>query len=341
MKQAFLAGGPLWIFVKCVTIVFTLVAVSQLLPGPNRQVPGYQARPLRAMLIWAGSLVAAAALAVGCATAVSHVQQQPDPDAAPLNPDVAHPSIALGFFAPGVNTSWKPEAQFTAETGAPVSYVLSYSAWPAAPFNGEFAAEVSSHGAVPVIQILPHVPLSEVADGKLDAQVRSYADEARSFGHPVDLSFAPEANGNWYKWGYGHTSPATWVAAWRHMVTVFRQQHASNVTWLWTVNVPFPHSGAVSDYWPGDAYVGMVGLDGYYAHPTDTFANLFGPLIREVRALTSKPIFVSETAAGPDSGKQRETQIRGLFTGVKADHLTGFLWFDEAQTRALTTRTGD
>ena len=27
------------------------------------------------------------------------------------------------------------------------------------------------------------------------------------------------------------------MAAWRHIVTVFRQQGADNVTWLWTVNI--------------------------------------------------------------------------------------------------------
>ena len=44
-------------------------------------------------------------------------------------------------------------------------------------------------------------------------------------------------NGTWYSWGYQHTSPAAFVAAWRHIVTVFRAVGAWNVTWLWTVNV--------------------------------------------------------------------------------------------------------
>jgi beta-mannanase len=61
------------------------------------------------------------------------------------------------------------------------------------------------------------------------------------------LSFAPEANGNWYRWGWSHTPPAVWVAAWRHVVTLFRSLKARNAIWVWTVNISFPHSGPVAN----------------------------------------------------------------------------------------------
>ena len=77
--------------------------------------------------------------------------------------------------------------------------------------------------------------------------------------------------------------------------------------------------------------MGIVGIDGYYARPSDTFSSVFGAVIGQVRKLTSKPVLISETANGPDSGAQRETQIRRLFAGVKSDHLLGFVWFDQAQ----------
>jgi hypothetical protein len=44
-------------------------------------------------------------------------------------------------------------------------------------------------------------------------------------------------NGYWYPWGHKHASPSAWIAAWRHIVTVFRAQGVDDVTWLWTVNV--------------------------------------------------------------------------------------------------------
>ena len=65
----------------------------------------------------------------------------------------------------------------------------------------------------------------------------AYAKAVRSYRHPVILSFGHEMNGDWYSWGYRHTSPATFVAAWRHIVNAVPPLDARNVTWLWTVNI--------------------------------------------------------------------------------------------------------
>ena len=78
------------------------------------------------------------------------------------------------------------------------------------------------------------------------------------------------------------------MAAWRHIVTVFRQQGADNVTWLWTVNIVDQKGGIPSPaaWWPGASYVTWVGIDGYYLKPSWKFAPLFGPTIKAVRHLT-------------------------------------------------------
>ena len=115
-------------------------------------------------------------------------------------------------------------------------------------------------------------------------------------------------NGSWYSWGYRHTSPAAFVAAWRHIVTLFRDLGARNVTWLWTVNIindAQQGTGSLTPdpWWPGNSYVNWVGIDGYYLKPSWQFAPLFGPTIAEVRALTSAPILIAETGAMPAAGQ--------------------------------------
>jgi hypothetical protein len=327
MIQALLfSGGGLWVFVRFATLTFVLIAVSRLLPGPNRQVPGYRARPLRAAVRYGSGGLAAVVLMAGCATVVNHEK------AASQSIMPKPGTVAIGMYAAGVNTSYSPEREFTSATGAKVSYALAYSTFPG-PFNTGFANLVSSHGSVPVIQLLPDgMSMQQIAAGAYDKSLRSSAAEAKAFGRPVILSFAPEANGNWYSWGYGNTPASTWVAAWRHVVTVFRQQGATNVTWMWTMNAPFENSGPVSAYWPGSAYVGIIGLDGYYATPSDTFESLFGSIIGQVRQLTSKPILISETAIGPVAGP---SEVTPLFADVKANHLMGFIWFDQTQADGL------
>ena len=138
------------------------------------------------------------------------------------------------------------------------------------------------------------------------------------------IGFGHEMNGPWYPWGYRHVAPSTFVAAWRHVVTVFRGQGADNVTWLWTINQDLSNTGPVSSWWPGNSYVTWVGIDGYYYRPSDTFAHVFGRTIDQVRAFTSKPVLLSETAVGPGGRPVRQDQrlVRGaaqyqtLGTGV-------------------------
>ena len=96
------------------------------------------------------------------------------------------------------------------------------------------------------------------------------------------------------------------VAAWRHVVTLFRAAGAGNVTWLWAVNVtdqtteiPNP-----APWWPGGSYVNWVGIDGYYDSPLAGFAQVFGPTIVDVRSLTKDPIFISEKGVKPAAGQQ-------------------------------------
>jgi hypothetical protein len=188
------------------------------------------------------------------------------------------------------------------------------------------------HHAVPLVQMDPTgAGLAAIASGKYDAYLRSFAAAVRAFGGRVILSFGHEMNGNWYSWGYRHTSPGVFVATWRHIVTVFRAAGAGNVTWLWTVNVmqPRQHIPSPRRWWPGGSYVDWVGIDGYYLKPSWTFAALFGPTIRAVRALTLAPILISETSAMPGAGKP--AKIADLFAGVRAYGLLGFVWFNASK----------
>jgi len=152
----------------------------------------------------------------------------------------------------------------------------------------------------------------------------------KAYRHPVILSFGHEMNGSWSRWGYGHLSPQVFVQAWRHIVTLFRALGARNVTWLWTVNViNNTKTGQIPDprpWWPGNAYVNWVGLDGYYLKPNWQFAPLFGPTISAVRAFTGDPILIAET--GAETTADQPAKVADLFAGIKRYGLLGFVYFD-------------
>jgi mannan endo-1,4-beta-mannosidase len=240
----------------------------------------------------------------------------------------AKPLSRLGVFEDGAALA--PVEQFAAATRHQPNVVLYYSSW-YEKFQAGFADQVSASGAVPLVQINPFgVSLADIAAGKYDGYLISYADQVRRFGRPVIIGFAHEPNGNWYPWGEGRTSPASFIAAWRHIVDVFRARGADNVTWLWTVNTMSKGAGPIAGLWPGAAYVTWVGIDGYYVRPADTFASVFDPTLAAVRELTGDQVLISETAVGPATGDQ-PGKIADLFAGVRAQRLLGLVWFDQAQ----------
>ena len=119
------------------------------------------------------------------------------------------------------------------------------------------------------------------------------------------------------------------MAAWRHIVTLFRHQGTNNVTWLWTLQADEPGTGPIASWWPGEKYVTWVGIDGYYYRPSETFSSIFGKTIAEVRALTGLPVLLSEVAVGPQAGQAQK--IPDLFAGMRHYGTLGLVWFDIAQ----------
>jgi mannan endo-1,4-beta-mannosidase len=246
----------------------------------------------------------------------------------------AHPDSYLGAYADGVPGRYASIESFG--TTRP-NIALYYSGW-GEPFQASFATQAANHNAVPLVQVEPGgISLAAIAAGGYDSYLETFATAVASYGartgRGVIIGFAHEPNGTWYPWGRKHVSPVTWVAAWRHIVDVFRQQGADDVTWLWTVNIIDTRGGIPSPgpWWPGRSYVTWVGIDGYYYKPSWTFASLFGPTIKAVRALTLDPILISETAAAPAAGQP--AKIANLFAGIHAYGLLGFVWFDANRKR--------
>jgi hypothetical protein len=248
--------------------------------------------------------------------------------AAPLSLPTNQASY-LGVYEHDTLQAYQPIADFARAAGKQPNLVGYYSGW-REPFEAAFAERANRHGAITVIQWNPTLAsVAKIAAGGYDSYLRSFADSVRKFDHPVVIGFGHEMNAYWYSWGYGHLPPSTFVAAWRHIVTLFRSRHAENVTWLWTLQADEPGTGPIASWWPGKGYVTWVGIDGYYYRPSETFFSIFGKTIAEVRALTGLPVLLSEVAVGPEAGQARK--IPELFAGMRQYGTLGLVWFDIAQ----------
>jgi hypothetical protein len=254
------------------------------------------------------------------------------------SPAVVHASLPkdptsyLGVYVNGAPPGYQPVADFTQVVGKQPNLVGYFSGW-AEPFALTFAQQIRQHGVIPFVQIDPtYASVSAIADGSYDTYLRKYADSVRSFGHSVVIGFGHEMNAPWYSWGYTHLAPQTFIAAWRHIVTLFRSQGAENVTWLWTINTDRSNTGPIQDWWPGASYVSWVGIDGYYYGPADTFDRVFAPTINQVRGFTKAPVLLSETAVGPAAGSPL-IKINNLFQGIASSQALGLVWFDKNQSQ--------
>jgi mannan endo-1,4-beta-mannosidase len=297
----------------------------------SRRPVSRRSRRPRRIITSAVAVLAAAAIAGG----VVLYNRTADPSIKPLPvPLPTGTNSYLGVFANGVPDSYSGVTAFTRATGTRPDIAMYYSGW-YVPFKAKFATTVADEGAAPLVQMDPtHINIAAIASGQYDGYLSQFAEAVRAYGHPVILSFGHEMNGDWYNWGYTHTSPAVFVAAWRHIVRLFRALGAKNVTWLWTVNIindtqrgmiPRP-----AKWWPGSSYVNWVGIDGYYLKSNWQFAPLFGPTISAVRALTLDPILIAETGAVPAAGQS--AKITNLFAGIHQYGLLGFVWFDSTNS---------
>jgi hypothetical protein len=265
---------------------------------------------VKARLVLLAAIVALALAGCGRPGFAPGVRPLPVKLGVPPPPLATATASYLGVYEPGVPQSYQPVTQFAALAGRAPNLALYYSG-ARQPFAAAFARKARAHGAIPLIQMQPFgISMAGIAAGRLDWYLRSYADSVRDYGHPVVISFAHEMNGSWYPWGYGHVSPATWVAAWRHVVTVFRGQGAANVTWLWVVNWTATDNPPLRSWWPGSSYVTWVGIDGYLTAPQNTFRTVFTPTVTDIRAFSSAPVLIGGQDSGPVRGRRGRSPAR-------------------------------
>ena len=273
-------------------------------------------------------LMAVVIAAIAVIFAVSRLASSPGARVSPAQLP-SSPASYLGVYEAGALKRYQPFTDFTRAAGQQPNLVGYYSGWEEA-FERSFAETVNRHGAITILQWDPTLAsVPKIASGGYDSYLRSFADSVRKFGRPVVIGFGHEMNAYWYSWGYGHLPATTFIAAWRHIVTLFREQGTSNVTWLWTLQADEQGTGPIASWWPGEKYVTWVGIDGYYYRPSETFFSIFGKTIAEVRMLTGLPVLLSEVAVGPEAGQARK--IPDLFEGMRHYGTLGLVWFDIAQ----------
>ncbi len=301
---------------------------------------------LRRRLITTGIAVVAAAAVVAGGTAVILGRHSAASSAGGTNgyhlptgplPPVAHdsltPSSGVLFGA------WvKPAAGFTdadqesgirgfeRAIGRKLAIDSLYVAWKN-PMPMGLANWDLKRGSIPMIS-WGGASSKRILAGRYDSWIRAEARQLKSLPGPVLLRWFPEMNNPFYAKTIG--SPAQFIAAWRHVHTIFAQVGAKNVHWVWNPSGAGFATGSTERFYPGNAYVNWIGVDGYNWAPRlpkvswRSFAQIFAAFYQWA-AHQGKPLLVGEFGAveGKPEAKaawfrQAGRQLRAEFPRIRA-----------------------
>lgn len=199
--------------------------------------------------------------------------------------------------------------------------------------------------------------LARIIKGDFDPQLKAWGRDAARWGRPVMAEYGPEVNGDWFPWngtyngaektnGFGDPKladgPERFVAAYRHIIDIMRQEKAYNVSWVYHVDVygsPDEPWNTMAAYYPGDAYIDWLALSAYGAQDSsDDGAQSFRELMDAgypvlAKVSSKKPIIVAEmgtdvhnTVTSPAGWAK--SALTDLFA-KRWPRITGFCWWNE------------
>jgi Glycosyl hydrolase family 26 len=220
------------------------------------------------------------------------------------------------------------------------------------PFPTSYYTWLATTGRTPLISLrakrvngtlVSWQSIADAAPGSpLYTQVATWADKIKAYGVPVRFTFnhepeAADSNGN--------GTQAAYIAAWRKVITIFRDRGVTNAKYLWimTANAFRVGSGDrrfAIKWYPGDAYLDELGTDIYndYTCRSDSDSPWF-PLTTEIEkfrqfgaARPTKPMWLAEWASTEDpqnAGRKGQwiTEVRESLKAPAYDQIIGVLYF--------------
>jgi beta-mannanase len=259
--------------------------------------------------------------------------------------------IGLGAWIPKILSDVTTIDRFTAMVGTAPSIIQYFLSWSdGGYFDASIADAIVARGAVPMLTWnstdwrqgvdQPAYADAYIANGGYDDLIRRWARDLAAWSNPFFLRIDDEMNGNWNPWSVGvnGNSLDDYLAMWRHIVTLFRQEGASNVRFVWCPNVVYrgPDVQPFAPMYPGDDFVDWVALDGYNWGATrvagwQDFSAIFAESYAAMAQLTSRPLMLAEIGSVETGGDKAAWMRRAFLTDIPQhfQRIRAVIWFDE------------
>ncbi len=226
---------------------------------------------------------------------------------------------------------------------SPPDYVMFYRDL-GRPFPAKAVEIIRKRGAIPSISLelwqwgrkstkfLPNINA-----GELDEYFESWARDAKAEGGPVMLRFGFEFNGDWFSWS---GDPEAYISAWRRVHAIFKRVGADNVKWVWAPNITSVPDLPANDmhlYYPGEAYVDWVGIDGYNWgdehdewHTWQSCQQIFEKALVEFdRRYPMHPVMLAEFGTTDDAAGRKAKWITDAYEWLSTKtRVSAVIWFN-------------
>ncbi|MGH8872204.1 MAG: glycoside hydrolase family 26 protein [Acidimicrobiia bacterium] len=197
----------------------------------------------------------------------------------------------------------------------------------------EMLEEVWKGQATPFANLSVPASAASIASGAWDGKINEWASHMEQFlnmggGRSLVLAPLQEMNGNWTPYG---CQAADFANAYRRVVDIIRGRgnDETRVRFAFAPNGwTSPNCGSIGSYYPGNAYVDVIGISAYrWADGANVFS-VMGDTVNQIAgAFPGKPIMIAQTGAWPSADKDQ--WIREMFSWA-ASHpsVVGIVYFN-------------
>jgi glycosyl hydrolase family 26 len=194
-----------------------------------------------------------------------------------------------------------------------------------------------------LVNIETTVAWSQVASGGQDANITRWANALKGKNVMVSFSHEPMAKQNSH-WG----TAASFIAAWKHVVSVFDRQGSTSVKWVWNVTsdsfrVPSSSPQYGAKWYPGDSYVDYVAGEAYNKVGCGQADMSFADKIKDIFAFANqhnKAFVTAEFASNAYSGRAAWISAAHAFMAAHQSQFAGAFYYNPPSAKChwhLTT----
>lgn len=167
-----------------------------------------------------------------------------------------------------------------------------------------------------------------IASGAQDQVIAARARAIKAVGRPIFLRWQWEMD----RPNIRHRihGPAEFIAAWRHIRQIFRQNQVNNVAWVWCPTAKgFRGKDHAAAYYPGDDQVDWLCADVYpeLGYDYRDFSESAAAFLGWAKA-RPKPIIIGEFGVPESYGPRRSDWLRDAAQALQKPQIKAVVYFD-------------